>query len=336
MPNNDPSIITPERFREKINKAQRDSVVNFGLYFAVTPDSLPHLQELAPHVIAFKLFMGESTGGINYPYDRLTEAFEAVAKTGKLLCVHAEDQEILDQGKEEYRSQFSPINHLLARPPRAEVEAIKYALELSYQYGVPLHICHVTTRDGIDFIREAKGNGFNVTAETCPHYLFMDFYDLIKLGSYAKMNPPLRCYDDQEELWKGLVDRTIDWIASDHAPHTREEKDKGLNNIWLAPGGVPGVETTSPLMLNAVNKKRLSLQQLVELMHDNPVARFGLDRYGYVEEGNVANMTIVNLEKPWKIRDEELSTKCGWSPYNGWTGRGAPVGVVINGKYYEL
>jgi len=336
MPNNLEPITTFERLERKRRITQRDSVVNFGLYVAVTPDSLPHLRELAQHAIAFKLFMGESTGEINFPYNRLEKAFEAVAKTGKLLCVHAEDQRVLDEGKKEYGNQIRRINHSLARPPEAEIKAIEYAIELSQGYGVPLHICHVTTRDGVELIRQAKTKGLDVTVETCPHYLLMNIFDINRLGPYTKMNPPLRCYDDQKELWKGIQDGTIDWIASDHAPHTREEKDKGLNNIWLAPGGVPGVETTVQLMLNSVNEGILTLPQLVRLIHDNPVARFDLGRYGYVEKGNPANLTIVDLEEPWEIINEELLTKCGWSPYNGWSGVGRPVGIVINGRYHGI
>jgi len=336
MPNNDPSIITPEKFRKKRSVAQRDSTVNFGLYVAVTQESLQYLQELAPLVLAFKLFMGESTGKINYPYERIAEAFEAVAGTGKVLCVHAEDQRRLDKGKRDYGNGYGYVIHALSRPQEAEIEAIKYALKLADEYKVPLHISHVTTKEGVEAIERAKQSGVDITSETCPHYLFLKILDLMELGPYAKMNPPLRRGWDNDALWKGLQDGTIDWIASDHAPHTRKEKDKGLNNIWLAPSGVPGVETTLPLILNAVNEEKLTLPQLIGLMHDNPVERFGLGRYGYIEEGNLANMTVVDLNKSWEIRDEKLKTKCGWSPFDGWTGVGRPVGVVINGIYHKI
>ena len=340
MPNNDPPITTPERLRKKRGIAQRDSVVNFGLYAAVTPESLPHLQQLAPLVIAFKLFMGESTGKINYPYNRLPEAFEAVAKTGKLLCVHAEDQRMLDQGKKEYEHITDPMAHALARAPEAEVEAIRHALQLADQYEVPLHVCHLTTRKGSELIQQARLRGVDVTCETCPHYLFMTLDGLLRLGPYAKMNPPLRNQEDQDALWEGIRNGTITLIASDHAPHTRREKDKGLGNIWLAPSGVPGVETTLLLLLNAVNEEKLSLRQLVRLMHDNPVERFGLGRYGYIEEGNTANLTIVDLDAPWEIRDRKLRTKCGWSPYSKIDrlshGKGRPVMTVINGRVFKI
>ncbi len=336
MPNNDQPIITLERLRKKEDVALRDSVVNFGLYAAVTPESLPYLAELAPYVLAFKLFMGESTGGINYLYDELEEAFERVARTEKLLCVHAEDQNILDEAKREYQDDLRPVAHILARPPEAEIEAIGYALKLAKDYELPLHFCHVSTKGGVELIREAKDYGLNVTAETCPHYLFMTLEDLLRLGPYAKMNPPLRSYEDQEALWEAIEDGTLISITSDHAPHTKEEKNRGLDNIWGAPSGIPGVETTLPLMLNAVYEGRLTLSQLVELMHDNPVVRFSLGRYGYIEEGNDANLTVIDPTREWMIENDKLLTKCGWSPYHGWSGVGSPVGVVVNGRVNGL
>jgi dihydroorotase len=317
MPNNLDPITTLEKLEKKRIISQKDSFVNFGLYAAVIPENLPNLRELSPHVIAFKLFMGDSTGRLNLAYDEIPDAFGAVAKTGKLLCLHAEDQRILDRNP--------------SRPPEAEIEAIKYALQLSKEYKVPLHICHLTTKRGLELISEAKHDDIDVTCEVSPHHLFLDKKHAEELGSYAKMNPPLRSKQDQTALWKGIIDGTVDMIASDHAPHTKDEKNSDKPS-----SGVPGVETTLPLILNAVNNRKLSFSRLVGLMHDNPVARFGLGRYGCLERGNITNLTVVDPDANWEIKDEQLLTKCGWSPYHKWKGKGRPTGVVVNGNYSSL
>lgn len=156
--------------------------------------------------------------------------------------------------------------------------------------------------------------------------------DLRNKGTLAKINPSLRTKEDQAALWKGISNGTIDILSSDHAPHTMEEK---LQDIWIAPAGVPGVETTLQLMLNAVNKKMIRLERLVQLMHYNPVKRFGLTQYG-VEVGKTANLTIIDLKKEWKISNDDLLTKCKWSPYDGWKGKGMSVGTIVNGKKVSL
>jgi len=329
MPNTSPPTITLRDLFDKKALAKK-SVVNFGLYAGITQKNLNDLKELAKQAVAFKLYMGGTTGDLTVDDISLQlKAFTNVGKVGKVLCVHAENEKMNKHFYRDYKKYTDPLAYARSRPPESEVLAINDAIELAKQTNVKLHICHVSTKDGLTLIKKAKKNKVNVTCETCPHYLFMTEEDLRKQRTLVKMNPPLRTERDQKALWKGIKRGTIDILASDHAPHSLQEK---YQNIWFAPAGVPGVETTLQLMLNAVNKRMIKLEKVVELMHDNPVKRFGLGNYGNIEVGNVANLTVIDLKKKWKITREDLVTKCGWSPYEDWEGKGMPVITIVNGN----
>jgi dihydroorotase len=329
MPNTIPPTITLRDLFDKKELAKK-SVVNFGIHAGINQGNLNDLKELANQAVGFKLYMCESTGDLAMDDISLQmKAFANVAKTKKVLCVHAENEKMNKYSYKDYKKETDPIAYANSRPPESEVFAINDAIELAKQNNVKLHICHVSTKDGLSLIKKAKKSKIDVTCETCPHYLFMTEDDLKKKGTFAKMNPPLRTEKDQKALWSGIKDGTIDIIASDHAPHTLEEK---YQNIWFAPAGVPGVETTLQLMLNAVNKKMLKFEKIVELMHDNPVKRFGLSNYGNIEVGNDANLTIIDLNRKWKISKDDLLTKCGWSPYEDWEGKGMSVITIVNGN----
>jgi len=325
MPNTIPPTSTVERILFKKELAEK-SLVNFGLNSVVSDNNIDQIQELASYVTAFKIFMGQSTGNLKLNDKLFLKAFSEVSKTEKVLCVHAEDQEINDKFHAKYKDSDDPIAYAYSRPPESEIKAIDDAIEFAEYTGVRLHVCHVTTKKSLRLINRAKKHNVDVTCETCPHYLFMTQEDLKDKKAFAKMNPPLRTKQDQKALWKGLRDGTIDMIVSDHAPHTLEEKSK---NIWSAPAGVPGVETTLPLMLNAVNEGKITLDRLIKLMHDNPVKRFDLYDHGNIKVGNRANITIINLDKKWVISRENLKTKCGWSSYEGLEGMGDIMGVIV-------
>jgi len=327
MPNTDPPTTTIMNIIEKRELAKK-SVVNFGIYAGILKENIDNIKDLANYCDAFKVYMSESTGGLKLD-DKvlLTKTFYNISMINKVVCVHAENQVINEHFLRLYRKSTDPFEYSFARPVESEVTAIKDAIEIARQTKVKLHVCHVTTKEGLNLIRKAKKD-VDITCETCPHYLFMTQYDMKEKGTLAKINPPLRTKEDQIALWKGISNRTIDILASDHAPHTMQEK---LQDIWLAPSGVPGVETTLQLMLNAVNKKMIRLERLVELMHDNPAKRFGLTNYG-IEVGKNANFTVIDLKKEWKISNDDLLTKCKWSPYEGWKGKGMPIMTIVNGK----
>jgi len=327
MPNTNPPTTTVERLKNKMELAKKKSVVNFGLYAGIGKDNITQIEELAKWVCGFKIYMAESTGDLKLTdYDLLEKAFSEVAKTGKVLCVHAEDQEIIEENKGKYQVN-EPITHAYARPPEAEEKAIKKAIELAEKTRVKLHVCHLSSWKGLYQIEEAKTRGLDVTCETCPHYLYLTTEDMKRLGNLAKMNSPLRTKLDQDVLWKGIGNGTVNIYGSDHAPHLLKEKESDT-----PPSGVPGVETGLQLMLDAVDKGRIEFGTLLNMMYERPVSRFDLGNYGRIEKENNANLTIIDLNKEWEITRDELVTKCDWSPYEGWKGKGMPVMTIINGK----
>ncbi len=306
MPNTDPPITTLEMIQEQRRRAEQ-SQIHFGIFGGIAPENLARLSELAAHVTAFKLYMGETTGSLHVARRSVQrEAFQRVAETGKVLAVHAQQ---LD----------SP----------SEAKDLEVALEYAVQTGVRLHLCHVRTREGVELAQDAKRDGLDVTIETCPHYLFFTERDLERRGAWLKVNPPLTAEEDREFLWWALQEGWMDILASDHAPHTREEKSQPFEK---APYGLPGVETSLPLMLDAVEKGSMSLARLIEVFSTRPAERFSLTQRGRIEIGCDADFVVVDLEKRDRVKRERLATKCGWSPYESFELTGWPVMTFVRGK----
>lgn len=306
MPNNDPPAVTPHILREKREKAER-SPVDFGLFAGIAPDNLRMLGELArePRVVGFKLYMGETTGGLVIARRSLQkEAFRRAAETGKVLAVHCQ------------------------RLGHPEAEDVEIALELAVATGAKLHLCHLRTREGVQLAQEAKRDGVDVTLETCPHYLYFTEQDAREKGTLLKVNPPLASPEDREYLWEALAEGVIDIVASDHAPHTLDEKARPYEK---APFGLPGVETTLPLLLDAVHRGRISLARLVEVFAQRSAERFGLQGKGQLREGYRADLVLVNLDLRARVERGRLQTKCGWSPYEGLELTGWPVRTFVGG-----
>ncbi|MBI1730336.1 dihydroorotase family protein [Candidatus Acetothermia bacterium] len=305
MPNTNPPTTTLEMIREKKKRASA-SAVNFGIYGGLTPENIKNIPEIAKQVTAFKLFMGETTGGLEIKNRSMQrEIFQRVAETGKVLAVHSQR---LD----------SP----------SEASDIEVALEHALMSKARLYLCHVRTQEGLQLAYDAKRD-VDVTIETCPHYLFFACEDVEKRGSWLKVNPPITSAEDREFLWEALQRGMIDTLGSDHAPHSQEEKSKPFDQ---APFGLPGVETSLPLMLNAVNKKRLSLARLIEIFSENPAKRFGYASKGRIAVGNNADLVVVDLERSARVERKDLATKCGWSPYETMELQGWPMLVFVRGK----
>ncbi|OGF52698.1 MAG: hypothetical protein A2Z21_03785 [Candidatus Fraserbacteria bacterium RBG_16_55_9] len=306
MPNTDPPITTVKMVREQWRRAERSPVTG-GVFGGITPENLPRLPALAPHVTAFKLYMGETTGSLHIARPSVQkEAFRRVAETGKVLAVHAQQ---LDSS--------------------SEASDLEVALEYALQRDVKLHLCHVRTREGIELAQDAKRDGLDVTIETCPHYLFFTERDLTEKGAWLKVNPPLATEEDREHLWWALREGYVDILASDHAPHTIEEKSRPFEK---APYGLPGVETGLPLMLDATQKKRLTLRRLIEVFSTRPAERFSLTQKGRIEVGCDADFVIVDLERRDRVSQEMIASKCGWSPFEGFELVGWPVMTLVRGK----
>lgn len=335
MPNTVPPTSTVEAFQAKKALAEARSHVDVGLYGVVLQDNVERLPALAQAgVVAFKLFMGETTGGIPAPDDgRFLEACALIAKTGLVLAVHAENNPIIQRWMARYKAEgrTDPKVWDEARPAIAELEAIQRAILFAAQYGTKLHIVHLTARDALPLIAAARARGLRVTAETCPHYIFLDSSQANRLGTLFRMNPPIRSREDADALWAGLLDGRVDSIATDHAPHTREEKVRP--SIWDVQSGFPGVETCLPLLLTAVSQGRMSLTHLVRLACENPARIFGLfPQKGVIRVGSDADLVLVDLEREGKIEAAALHSKSKLSPYDGWKVKGLPVMTVVRGQ----
>ena len=335
MPNVKPPTQDAASFKLKLQRGLEKSLVDFAIFGVVLPTNMDKIQELKDEgVIGFKIFMGETVGNLPSPDDwELVEGFREIAKTGLRVGVHAENRSITTHLVSRFKDagMSDAIYHLLSRPSISEAEAIQRAILFADYCKAKLHIFHTSSKEGVDVIRRAKRAGSEVTAETCPHYLLLDGEEgLRKMGPLIKMNPPVRTLDNAEALWGGLKDHTIDMIATDHSPHSHEEKFKA--NIWEAIAGWPGVETFLPLMLTEVNKGRLSLNEIARDMSEQPACVWGFyPRKGRIGIGSDGDLTVVDLKKEWVIRSENLHSKSRFTPFDGWKAKGSIEYTIIRG-----
>ena len=340
MPNNLPPASTVSAFRFKIKEAESKAVVDFCLYAGCGGDNLVELDGLAGEgAAAFKtwMYLSHQASGLCARNKReLLDVMNAASRLGVPLAVHAEDAEIIERSTSMLKAsgRKDALAHSESRPARAEIEAVKTCLGAVRESGATLYLLHLTTRGAVEEVRSAKKSGLGVFAETCPNYLFLGEDAMLRMGAYAKVNPPLRGREDQESLWAALVDGVIDCVGSDHAPHQRSEKDRVDEDIWLAPSGAPNIEASLPLMLTKVNEGVISLQRLVELMSTNPARLFNLyPMRGVIADGAEGSLTIVDLKAEHKIRRDRLYTKAAECMlFDGWEVKGRVTHTVIRGQ----
>ncbi len=311
-PNTIPPTVDPDSFKIKKKEAKK-SIIDYGINAGVT-GNLKHLKPLWElGATSFgEIFMAESTGRLNVNDMTLKEACEIIETLGAVACIHAEDEETRKKFVHILKGNLAPESYSKSRPPVSEKIAVEKAIKLAG--GSKLHFCHISAGESLEAIRKAKNENRNITCEVTPHHLFLSKKDWRRLGTLGKMNPPLRDFHDQQSLWTGLNDGTVDVIASDHAPHLEPEK---MTDIWSAPAGVPGVETLLPLMLMAVKRNLLTLKRLIEVTSLNPARIFGL-RKGVLAPGFDADLIIGGSVQ--HIRKEKMHSKAGWTPYNGMEG----------------
>jgi dihydroorotase len=332
MPNVLPVTSTSQRFGEKASIAREKSYIDFGLFALLNSENSGEMESLQKAgALGFKVFLGTSTGDIAPPAPgTLFEQMLECSKTGMRIGFHAENSELNSHFTSVCKNRKDlPDGRLLAqsRPVISEVMAIQTAVCYAQYTGAKIHIHHVTSKDGASLVREAKKNGIKLSAETCPHYLFLD-----SSGARAhKVYPPIRDEDCRKGLWDALADGVIDMIASDHAPHAAHEKALG---IWEAPAGLCGVETLVPLFLNEVNRGRLTLNDFVRIASEAPAKIWGI----YPQKGNLlsgadADFTIVDMKKKNKISIENLHSKSRTCAYDGMETQGVPVATVVRGRF---
>lgn len=324
MPNNNPPITTVALLDAKRKSVKDEAMVNYGFYIGATPDNIKEIKK-AKNIAGVKVYMGSSTG--NLLVDKKEDLERLMAQSGKLLALHAESEKCICKGQEEHTDEFLPQVHSYIRGPICAHEAVREALHLSKKYHAKIHICHCSTAVELQDIRKFK-NG-NVSVEVTPHHLFLNIKDYDLYGNMVKVNPPLREEADQVALWEGIKDGTVDIVATDHAPHLLKEKEKDYNNV---PSGLPGVQMMLPLLLNAVNEEKLSLEKVVELTSFNPARIFGIKDKGMLKEGYDADITIVDMEMAERVDNKYMWSKAKWTPFNGLTLKGWPVMTFVNGK----
>src|SRR6201996_2154426 len=336
MPNTLPTVATAESLAAKHKIASEKAYVDYGLYAVLGEESLAHVPELIEGgIIGFKCYMGNTFGRIPSPSTgAMLELFELMAPTGKRISLHAETNSIMERRESRLRAagRTEPIAHLASRPAVVAVEAVARAAILAEWTGARIHVLHISSAAELRPLAEAKARGVEITGETCPHYLLLSEKDYDKSGGIVRVNPPVRETPNQQPLWDALVDGTIDMVATDHAPHTPEEKTR--NDIWTVDCGFPGVETQMPLMLTEVNKGRATIRDYVRWSAENPAKLWGLyPRKGTLTVGSDADIAIVDMKKNWSVDDAKIQSHSKISPWQGWSCTALPIHTLVRGRF---
>lgn len=350
MPNTTPPVNNAANFDLQEKNLSQKAYVDFGMWGIC----LGHLNKEDIHdmyrkgVIGFKFFWGyavhQETFQLMYnykpgmenvipPFDdgEVYQMMEEVAKTNRMFAVHAESTELIQAltNRVEKRGGRTYEDLLEGRPNLAEALTVRKGIEMAKTAGVHFHVLHVSTAEGVEAVREAKAKGYEVTVETCPHYLFLSNEDYQQIGSQMKVYPPVKYKKDQEAIWEAIADGTISHVCSDHAPHTEEEKD---GDLWSIPAGMCGVESMVPLMLDAVNQGKLSLPKVVSLLSTQPAKLFQLyPQKGAIQIGADADITIVDLNKEMTIDRRKLHSKSKVTAFDGFTVKGVPTQTIVRG-----
>ncbi len=334
MPNNSPVTMSEGTLNNRMELALRRVLVNVG-FFSEFPLGQSEVEQIVQAgAVGFKLFMAEQVGGVDVDSDLALQ--DALAQAGKLdtvVAVHAEDHEFIKFTTEDLklRNKHDLSAFLKAHDEKAEAAAVDRVLSAAKKAGkTHVHFCHVSTKNALDMIVEAKKQGLAVTAEATPHHLLLKKADYERLGVQSLTLPPLRTQENLDALWKGVADGNVDSVGSDHAPHKLEEKDAA--SIWDVKVGVPGLETTLPLLLTSVHQGRLTLQRLLELLCEKPAEIFGLADRGHLEEGRQADLAVVDFNRKFKIDASKFKSKAKFSPFDKWDAQGKPVKTYVGGQ----
>jgi|TARA_B110000259_G_scaffold179974_1_gene220130 dihydroorotase len=326
MPNTNPPTSNLIEFEKKLNLAKNRMHCNYAFYFGATPENADQLSKLKnlKGCCGVKLFAGSSTGKLLVAREEDIE--KVISNSDRVVSIHSEDEEILNLRKK-FIKEGDVHSHPEWRNNECAMSSTRRVVKIAERYNKKIHVLHVTTKEEVDFLAMHKKN---VTFEITPQHLTLyapDCYD--KLGTLAQMNPPIRKKEHYDRLWTAVKNSIVDVLGSDHAPHSKEDKNKKYPE---SPSGMPGVQTILPIMLNHINNKNLSLDQLIKFMCENPCKIFGIKKKGYIKEGFDADLTIVDMNKEQTIKNEMMATKCGWTPFNNMTIRGFPIATIINGK----
>jgi dihydroorotase len=324
MPNTIPLTITQAALDDKLDRAASKSLANYGFFVGATSENLPDLQTASP-ACGIKIFMGSQHGALLV--DDETHLDPIFATGTRLIAVHAEDQARINDRKKEFAGTTDVAMHSVIQDSEAALNATKLAVKLSKKYQRRLHILHLSTGIEAEYLRTDKPDW--VTVEVTPQHLTLNTDDYATLGNLIQMNPPIRSAWDNETLWKALLDGVIDFIATDHAPHTLEEKAKGYP---YSPSGMPGVETSLAVMLTHAKSGKCTVAQVSNWMSTAVAKAYHIPKKGLIQSGYDADLVLVDLEHFKVVKREEVLSKCGWNPFEGRSLTGWAIYTIVLGQ----
>lgn len=333
MPNTLPQATTIDLLEEKFNIAAETSYANYSFMFGGTNDNLSEIEKIDPkNIAALKLFLGSSTGNMLVDDENVLE--QIFKKSPVLIAVHCEDEETIKKNLEECIERYGediPIElHPKIRSAEACYKSSSKAVALAKKTGARLHVFHVSTAKELSLFNSKKAlKDKKITAEVCVHHLWFNETDYAKKGTLIKWNPAVKTKKDQEALLEGLLDNRLDVIATDHAPHTKEEK----KNVYTkAPSGGPLVQHALPALLQMHHQGKISLEKIVEKACHNPAILFQIEKRGFIREGYKADLVLVDLNSPWAVQPDNIFSKCQWSPFEGTTFKSRITHTFVNGN----
>ncbi len=332
MPNTIPPAITLRALEEKYSTASEKSVINYSFYIGAANDNLDEIMKTDPSgVCGVKVFMGSSTGNMLVDDESaLRELFRNVTIP---LAAHCEDEKIIRRNSEIFRQEYGPDiavkYHPLIRSREACFASSSKAVRLAEKYNTRLHLLHLSTADEMKLLsNELSLADKRITGEVCVHHLWFDDSDYERLGTHIKWNPAIKTRYDRDALLDAVNNNLIDIIATDHAPHTLNEKSE---TYFKAPSGGPLVQHSLPVMLELWHARKITLEKIVEKMCHNPAIIFNISKRGFVREGYKADLTLVNPDDPWSVTKDTILYRCGWSPFEGITFRSKIIMTIVNG-----
>lgn len=332
MPNTKPNAVTQELLEEKYNIASKKSMANYSFFMGATNDNLDELLKTDPaKVCGIKVFMGASTGNMLVDDHK---ALENIFKHCKILiAVHSEDEQTIQENssryKEKYGNSIAFHHHANIRSRQACYKSTKIAVNLAKKYHTRLHILHLSTADELEFLdHDIPLEEKKITSEVCVHHLWFSRKDYTEKGGLIKCNPSIKEENDRDALLKGLLSGKIDVIATDHAPHTLEEKN---NNYWQCPSGIPLVQHSLNCMLDFYHQEKITLEEIVEKMCHAPSKLYNIEKRGFIRQGYYADLVLVDLDSPWEVNTGNIYFQCGWSPFKGHTFKTKVTHTIVNG-----
>ena len=332
MPNTNPQVLTQELLEEKYQIASKKSLANYSFFMGASNDNLKEVLKTNPkNVGAIKIFMGSSTG--NMLVDNKNVLEEIFSKSPMLIAVHCEDETIIQENSNKAKQQYGeevPISeHPKIRSAEACFKSSSMAVELAKKHNTRLHVFHISTEKEIElFYNKISLKDKKITAEVCIHHLWFDENNYKEKGTLIKWNPAVKKESDKKALFQALLDDKLDVIATDHAPHTLEEK---ANSYFKAPSGGPLVQHALPAMLEFFKNGKISLEKVVEKMCHNPAICFKVENRGFIREGYFAYLVLVDLNNPWEVNKENILYKCGWSPFEAEIFNAKITHTLVNG-----